>query len=647
LQENTHKVRTERNILIPLSDRVTLAADIHLPEGKGPFPAVISYYPYHKDDIIGTLTEYACRFFAQHGYAALLVDFRGTGGSGGLYWDPLDPGEHRDGAEVVEWIARQPWCDGNVGMWGASYGGITSLQTAAQHPPHLKAIAPMVALADNYTDFVYPGGCLNCMGLYGAWGANMLAMNLMPPTYADSEGRWYRVWTERLGKTLPLAFLWQDHPTHDEYWRSKAIQIEGITIPTFLIGGWRDLFPEAMVRIYERLSGPKKLIMGPWSHIPPDLSIIPEPMDHYKDMLRWWDRWLKSENNGITEEPPVMIFIQGSNSWRYEKDWPIVREEKQTFFLSDERRLEETAQEKEGSDNYRALPIVGAMAGLWDPMALGIGYPLDQGPDDLLSLAYTSEPLAADRKITGSPGVTLYLALESGEDVNLVAKLNDVSPDGSSSLITTGWLKGSHRLSHEHPEPLRVGEVVGFRIPLWATSYLVSAGHRLRLSISCSDFPRIFPTPTNPEIRLVFDRSHLSHLTIPVVPPPETPLGMPDIVRPDPGINRVPGIIDALPKWKTEYDYVSGTLCVTTGMMEYLALPNGGRIHSDHTGRATVTSSRPDGAKVEGTTVVDIQMPTGEKITVQTKSWVSLKRMLLHGKVTIDGNYFFEKEWTR
>jgi uncharacterized protein len=647
MEEGLHEVRIERNISIPMSDGVTLSADIHFPQGDGPFPAVVSYYPYHKDDMIGTIFEYARNLFAQHGYAALLVDFRGTGGSGGLYWDPLDPGEHRDGAEIIEWIARQPWCDGNVGMWGGSYGGITSLQTAAQNPPHLKAIVPMVALADNYTDWAYPGGCLNCMGLYGAWAAYMLAMNLMPPTNADSGGKWYRLWRERLGKALPLGFLWQDHPTHDEYWRSKMIQIERITTPAFLMGSWRDIFPEAMVRIYERLSGPKKLCMGPWSHIPPDLSIIPEPMDQYVDMLRWWDRWLKGKDNGITEEAPVTIFVQGGNTWRYEKDWPIAREERQAFFLSDEKRLERTARKEEGSDAYRAVPNVGAMAGLWDPMSLGIGYPLDQGPDDLLSLAYTSDPLAADTEITGSPEVTLYVSLESGEDVNLVAKLNDVAPDGSSSLITTGWLKGSHHSSHEHPDPLKTGEVVEFRIPLWATSYLVAAGHRLRLSIACSDFPRIFPTPTNPEIRCVFGGSRSSHLTIPVVPPPEGDLGTPDIVRPAPGVNRVPAIIDALPKWKTEYDYVSGTLSITMGMTEYLVLPNGGKIRSEHTGKATVTASRPDGGKVEGATVFAIEMPTGEKITVQTKSWVSLTRMLLQGEVTVDGNRFFEKEWTR
>jgi putative CocE/NonD family hydrolase len=141
----------------------------------------------------------------------------------------MDSREATDGAEVVEWAARQSWCDGNVGMWGMSYGAITTFKTAAAQPPHLKAIVPIMGTLDIYRDFVYPGGCLNCLGAFGAWGSFMIAMNLMPPMYHDTEGRWLRVWKERLENCpVPDVFPWQDHPSNDEFWQSKTIDAERI-----------------------------------------------------------------------------------------------------------------------------------------------------------------------------------------------------------------------------------------------------------------------------------------------------------------------------------------------------------------------------------------------------------------------------------
>jgi hypothetical protein len=318
-----------------------------------------------------------------------------------------------------------------------------------------------------------------------------------------------------------------------------------------------------------------------------------------------------------------------------------------TLFLASGKNLVERAPSGEGSDSYRAIPTVGAMSGLWDSTGLGLDYPLDQGPDDLLSLTYTTDPLPDDIEITGSPEAVLHIVLDSGEETNLVAKMNEVKPDGSSSLITTGWLKASHYRSHEQPERLQTGQVYEFRIPLWATCYLVSKGHRLRLSVSCSDFPHIFPTPTNPEIRLFFGGSHASSLHIPVVPPQTTPLPVPHIPRPEPGVNRNPSFIEGFPRWKIEQDLVNGTLTVTCGSMGRLALPNGSVSQTDATAKASVATSRPDGAKVDSQTTIHINMPDGEVIQVESKGWCSQKRTLQTAKVTVDGQLFFEKQWLR
>ena len=241
-------IRIEKNLLIPLSDGVSLAADLYAPHGEGPFPTLISYYPYHKDDVIGAMLEYPRRYFVAHGYAHLLVDLRGLGNSAGVAWETLDPREAGDAAEIVEWAARQAWCDGNVGMWGLSYGGVTTLHAASQRPPHLKAIVPIQCPVDLFHELLCR---LACLPYYGNWGTWMVGMNLMPPGYQDAQGRWEEVWKERLETGYPHIFAVLDHPTFDEYWQSKVIPVENISVPTFLIGGWRDVLPDSMFKIYE------------------------------------------------------------------------------------------------------------------------------------------------------------------------------------------------------------------------------------------------------------------------------------------------------------------------------------------------------------------------------------------------------------
>ena len=295
------EVRVQRNVLIPLSDGVNLAADLFLPESARPVPCLVSYYPYHKDDLIGALFDHPNRYFAARGYASLLVDLRGLGNSEGAAWDVGDAREAADGAEIVEWAAVQSWCDGSVGMWGMSYGGITSFKTAALNPPHLKAIVPMCGGLDHYHDIVYPGGCFNCLGILGGWGPFMTAMNVMPPMHQDAEGRWYRVWMERLqAARAPYIMPYQQHPEFDDYWKPKTVEGERITVPSFLIGAWRDIFPEAMVRAYERVKGPRRLLMGPWMHEMPDLAGFAQ-VDYLAEMMRWWDCWLKGVANGVPD----------------------------------------------------------------------------------------------------------------------------------------------------------------------------------------------------------------------------------------------------------------------------------------------------------------------------------------------------------
>jgi putative CocE/NonD family hydrolase len=645
IDDARNEIVIERNLVIPLSDGASLSADLYRPAGSGRFPALMSFYPYHKDDMIGAPFEGPRRYFAANGYAHLLIDFRGLGGSDGIAWEAMHRSEGVDGAQACEWIANQSWCDGNVGMWGLSYGGISSLKVAAENPPHLKAIIPIQGSANIYADYIAPGGCRSLLGSYGAWGSFMLAMNLMPPTNTDADGRWYRVWIDRMERGAPYVLPWFDHPDFDEYWSAKAVDASRITIPTFIIGGWRDIFPEGMPALYPQIKGPKKLLMGPWMHGLPDGSPY-DAIEFLPEMKRWFDHFVRGEKNGIELESPVTINVQNSRdgtAWRHEREWPIARAKARTLFLGRNGTLQPNADREEQGENYRADPTIGSAAGLWDPMALGVGLPQDQTEDDMKSLAFTSEPLAEDLEISGAPEAVIHAAIVTGDDANIVAKLCDVDPDGGSALITTGWLKASHRSSLARREKLRNNEAYEFKIALWSTAYRVPKGHSIRLSVSCSDFPHLWPDARKPELRVFFGGNRASSISLPAIPASsERPRGMeirPPAAPPPPSTMR--------PIWKIERDLAANAVTVTTGETNTIALPQGGAMSIDHVAVAKVSEARPDAASVQGNTTMAIDLHGIGNIKVHTQSRVTQTGLLLNATVSMDDKVIFEKRWIK
>jgi putative CocE/NonD family hydrolase len=631
----------ERNLLIPVSFGATLAADLFRPAGEGKFPALISLYPYHKDDFIGAMNDMPMRYLASQSYAQLLVDFRGTGGSSGIAWEAADPGEGRDGAEVVEWVAQQPWCDGKVGMWGLSYGAVTAIKTAAEAPPHLRAIVPIMGTADPYHGFGHIGGCANCLGADGEWGSFMLAMNLMPPTNPDPLGRWYQVWMERLEHGKPCVLPWLEHPYYDEYWRTKTVDPQTITTPTFVVGGWHDVFVDAMPAIYARLSGPKKLLMGPWMHGMPDMAAS-EPIEFLPMMRRWFDHWLKGDANLIAYEPPVTIYVQRGEGWRNEPAWPIERTTMATWFLGDGGSLHETDHQPAGEATYSVDPTVGTCAGLWDPISLGVGMLVDQGPDDLRSLTYTSMPLERDMELTGTGTATIYAALLAGTDGMIAAKLCDVDPSGASSLITTGLLLASHRLGSDQKAPVTPSEIYPFQLNFVSTAYRLQRGHRLRLSISGADFPHVWPSCDNGQWRVPHGDAHPSSVTLPVVPPAVVPVAGPSL-QPAPRRSR-PGVMT--PRLKIETDLVADSVSVVTGSKGASPLAvSGATLELDRIAMARVFRARPDQTTVEGETTIRCNVPALGKLEVKTTSWFSRGRFALNGRVLLDGRVMFDRTW--
>lgn len=638
LQPN--EIKIQRNLRIPLSDGTYLAADLFRPAAGGPFPTLISFYPYHKDDFIGAMLSPAMLYFAAHGYAHLLVDFRGLGGSSGVAWEAMDRREGRDGAEAVEWTATQSWSDGNVGMWGISYGAYSSLKTAAGAPAHLKAIVPIEGGTDIYRDFLFPGGCMNCLGAFGAWGSFMLAMNLMPPTNVGDGDEWYAAWLQRLEHGQPYVLPWAEHQARDDYWAERTVQPSKIKVPAFIVGGWRDIFPEAVPSTYAQLAGPKKLLMGPWMHTMPQTAIN-EPTEFLPEMKRWFDYWLRGDKNGIVDEPRVTVYVQGADVWRNLSDWPPMRSQTRTFYFAGEGSLVEHARREEGADSYTVDPTVGTCAGLWDPTGLGVGMPMDQTNDDLHSLTYTTEPLNEDLEVAGAGEVRLWAALTSGDEANLVAKLCDVESGCKSVLITTGLLKASHRNGSARPEPLRKGQVYEFRIPLFSTSYLIRRGNRLRVSISGADFPHVWPTFNNPEMRLFHGGEHASALMLPITTAKEALQGP----LPKPNLNRP--VAAMTPRYKIEKDVVTGVLSVTTGQRSAIPIPAGGVLELDHIAIARVHRDRPAQATVEGDTRIGANLSWLGDLEIKTSSWFSHAGMVMNARVMLEGRTVFERTWRK
>lgn len=641
----------DRNVLIRLKDGTRLASDLYRPATGVRSPALISFYPYRKDDLVGAVWEYSRRYFTARGYATLLVDFRGTGGSDGVCPATFDtPKEGADGAEVVEWAAAQPWCDGRVGVWGMSYGGITSLAIAAQRPRHLRAIAPIYGCDDLQRDFVAPGGCRNCLGTYG-WVARMVALDLAPPSFLDADRRWESTWSRRLdrlrrGDIGPLA--WQRNANDNAYWREKAIPVERIDVAALMVGGWRDIYPQAVPDVYRRLGGPKKLLMGPWVHTLPDSSAF-VPFDLTYEICRFFDRWLKGENNGIMEEPPVTIYVQGRNRWKHERNWPIPGTEVVAWHLHGGGRLTTTPPQSEsdvGKAGYAADPTVGTAAGLWDPLGTGLGYPLDQADDDLRSITYTSDPLDDDLEIGGSPEATLCVAVEDGDELQLVAKLNDVSPEGGSSLITTGWLAVAPAKSYKPDSAMIPHAWTEHRIEMWATSYVVHRGHRLRLAIACGDFPRIWPLHINPAIRFDLARSVVQ---VPTVPATRAQNEGWEPRAPATDVQRAPWMptqqVEDVPSWSIERHADGGEVAVNVRAPRSLRLPTGGDFRLQQTLRATVHIQAPQEAALESEVAIRMRLMSGAIAEVNTRAKFTRDTTRMEGDVSIDDRRVFAQEW--
>ncbi|APE42824.1 peptidase S15 [Sulfitobacter alexandrii] len=509
-QNSLRDVAEDPDFGITLSDGCRLSARMWRPvDAKDdPVPVILEYLPYRKRD--GTCARDALThpWFAERGYACLRVDMRGNGDSEGLMEDEYTAQEQADAVEVINWLAAQPWCNGNVGMMGISWGGFNGLQVAALAPEPLKAVVTLCSTVDRFADDIhYKGGCLLNENL--GWGATMWSYSSRAPDPALRED-WREMWLERLEAEPFLPAVWLRHQRRDAYWRHGSVieDYSAIKAKVLAIGGWGDGYKNAVPQLVEALPGAKGIV-GPWVHKYPHFA-IPEPrIGFLQEALRWWDRWLKDIDTGVEADPDYRAYLMDGvrpATWYAERPgrW-IVEHEGATAHLDTSRlHLTDAGLAVDAAPlaaRVSSPPHCGADAGEYCAIWLGPELPGDQRADDALSTTFDSAPSAHDMDIVGAPRISLTLASDQPQ-AQIVVRLNHVHPDGAATRITYGVLNLSHRADAEALREMPPGEPVDITLDLDHVAYRVPAGHRLRVSISDAYWPLIWPSPARTRLDL-------------------------------------------------------------------------------------------------------------------------------------------------
>lgn len=507
-------IREIPNTFITLADGCRLAARIWLPQDADadPVPAILEYLPYRKRDGTHVRDALTHPYLAGHGYACVRVDMRGNGDSDGVMLDEYTQQELDDAVEVIAWLARQPWCSGTVGMMGISWGGFNGLQVAALQPPALKAVVTLCSTDDRYRDDIhYKGGCLLSENL--GWSATMHAYSSRPPDPALVGERWRAMWLQRLEHEPLLAIPWLAHPHRDVYWKHGSVceDIGAIRAAVLSVGGWNDAYTNAVPRLVGSVQAPVRGIIGPWAHKYPHFA-VPEPrIGFLQEMLRWWDQWLKGIDTGVARDPALRTYVmevsrpgasvaQVAGRWVADARWPSVERAAQRLYLNAEGRLGKT-RGRSGKVLVASPQTVGADAGEYCIIWLGPEFPGDQRRDDAGSITFDSAPLTRDIDIVGATVVQLRLSSDQPL-ANIAVRLCAIWPDGAATRLTYGVLNLCHRDGHEHPEPLEPGKSYTIRLQLDDTAVTVRRGMRLRIAVSTSYWPLIWPAPVAPTLTL-------------------------------------------------------------------------------------------------------------------------------------------------
>lgn len=534
-----------KNVQVPMRDGVNLATDVYRPAAEGRYPTIVTRLPYDKELPLVDFS-FDTKRAALAGYAVVVQDTRGRYQSEGAFTPFVD--EAADGADTIAWAAAQPWSTGEVGMVGGSYFGATQWLAATQAPPALRAIAPFVTTDQYYESWAYQGGAFQ-LGFNLHWSLLSLGFGELlrqiqagtakPERLAelveaidDNDALYRRMPLTDMPELAGIADYYQEwlaHPTYDDYWQATAPREswDRITVPALNMGGWHDLFLKGTIANYvgmkerggsERARGLQRLVIGPWAHGAQSgwyperafgLLAGTDAHDITGIQLRWFDQLLRGE--GSEAGKPVQIFVMGADEWRDEDDWPLPGTEYVDWFLTSDGRANTATGDGRLSDDgpvespddvylYDPRDPVPTVGGATFLPGLFIG--ANAGPRDQRAverradvLTYTSEPLTEPLTVIGPVELVLH-ASSSARDTDFTAKLVDVAPDGSAVNLADGILRTRYRDSLSEPSLLEPGQVYELRIDLVATANVFAAGHRVRVDVSSSNFPR-FDRNTN------------------------------------------------------------------------------------------------------------------------------------------------------
>jgi putative CocE/NonD family hydrolase len=559
------EVEIERNVPVPMRDGTILRADIYRPAARGRFPVLVERVAYELGARVGAYGPY----YAQRGYAVVGQNVRGAYASDGELVPFLDDGSgaNQDGYDSVEWAAAQPWSNANVGMLDGSYSGFTQYLVAPTRPPHLRALSPREGGGDLYRDWVYRNGA-NQLYFSRSWALQTcLGWLSHPAAAANAPGARERLehalsrglepWLTHLPlnecaplEGLALARWYFDHLSHPEdspYWQAlgMATRYAEVDVPMLHVAGWFDVFLGGQLRVFQGLQAharseearrAQRLVIGPWVHGPANTSQTqagevdfgPEAIfDLHAQRLRWYDYWLKGVANGDMDGPPVRAFLMGANRWLELDSWPPRGVTYRPLFLHSSGGLSFTTPDgsDDAPDSFTYDPREPVPSLILYPQ-LG---PKDHRPIEDRVLTFTSNVLESDLCVAGPVTATLHIA-SSAPDTDWVVRLCDVWPDGRSLSVCDGILRARYRESLMKPTLMTPNQVYQLQVDLWSTAQVFKAGHRLRIHVTSSDFPRYdrnlntggrFGTESNSAVALntVFhDAMRPSHLLLPVLP---------------------------------------------------------------------------------------------------------------------------------
>ncbi|HUD70481.1 MAG TPA: CocE/NonD family hydrolase [Dongiaceae bacterium] len=529
-----------REATIPMTDGVKLAADLWMPQGGRTgerYPVLLEYLPYRKTEARGDRYGlYA--YFVKRGYVVARVDIRGTGASEGrlIPYEYSDI-EQVDGEQVIAWLAKQPFANGAVGMFGISWGGFNALHMAMRNPPALKAIIAVDATDDLYQDDVHfmDGGMH-----VDSWEMSMDLANAMPgaPDYTIDE----KLFADRFD-TPPWMLTYKRQQRDGPFWDRTALnkRYESIRIPTFVIGGWYDGYRDAVPRLLEKLKAPVKAMVGPWSHCWPHDSYPKPGMEWRHEAVRWFDQHLKGKDTGIMQEPRFAVYVrrwhppgprlaEAPGEWRWEAGWPIARGREDVLYPRADRTLQSNPAVAPATESLRYVPSTGVEIG--GPVMWWGDVAPDQRPSDAFSLTYDTTPLGADLEILGLPLAVLQVSADAPA-AHWFARLSDVAPDDTVTLVAGAGFNGQHRESARAPKPIEPGKPFTLDIEMHFTSWVFPKGHRLRLAVSNAMWPMIWPTPYPMTTTLALGGGLPTRLVLPVIPAGPATAGAPRFLPPE------------------------------------------------------------------------------------------------------------------